>query len=433
MRFAPTSRLLRLAAVLAVPLAGAGGLVSALAAPCFALLAVAALVAVWDAYRGRRRLEAVRIACPETVRLTKDAASALPIEIENGLPAALVLKLAPALPPGVSSEKTMDEVEAPPGRSLYSWRLTGRERGDLELQRVYLATASPLGWWEARAELAVACRFRIYPNLRDRSTAALFLRTPQIGLRMHRQVGKGREFENLRQYLSGDAFEDIHWKATARRSFPVVKLYRVEHAQEVYAVIDASRLSAREGILESYVDAALHLALVAEKQGDRFDLVTFSDRTHRFVRARNGLDHFRLCRETIYNLRAERVSPDFREVFTSLQLHLRQRSLVVFLTSLDDALLAESFERDIGLVARRHLVLVNVRQTAALTPLFQEEPPTDLDALYGGLAGQMQCNRMRALAAALGNRGVRLSVVSAERIKQQVAEGYLDVKRRQAL
>ncbi|MGA1997302.1 MAG: DUF58 domain-containing protein [Bryobacteraceae bacterium] len=433
MRFAPTSRLLRLAAVLAVPLAGAGGLVSALAAPCFALLAVAALVAVWDAYRGRRRLEAVRIACPETVRLTKDAASALPIEIENGLPAALVLKLAPALPPGVSSEKTMDEVEAPPGRSLYSWRLTGRERGDLELQRVYLATASPLGWWEARAELAVACRFRIYPNLRDRSTAALFLRTPQIGLRMHRQVGKGREFENLRQYLSGDAFEDIHWKATARRSFPVVKLYRVEHAQEVYAVIDASRLSAREGILESYVDAALHLALVAEKQGDRFGLVTFSDRTHRFVRARNGLDHFRLCRETIYNLRAERVSPDFREVFTSLQLHLRQRSLVVFLTSLDDALLAESFERDIGLVARRHLVLVNVRQTAALTPLFQEEPPTDLDALYGGLAGQMQCNRMRALAAALGNRGVRLSVVSAERIKQQVAEGYLDVKRRQAL
>ena len=72
-----------------------------------------------------------------------------------------------------------------------------------------------------------------------------------------------------------------------------MKLYRVEHAQEVYAVIDASRLSAREGILESYVDAALHLALVAERQRDRFGLVTFSDRTHSFVRARSGMDHFR--------------------------------------------------------------------------------------------------------------------------------------------
>jgi uncharacterized protein (DUF58 family) len=433
MSFAPTSRLLRLAAALAVPLAGAGGLFPALAAPSVALLAGLALVVAWDAYRGRRQLEAVRITCPETIRLTKNVAAALPLTIENGLPAALLLKLAPALPPSVSSEKHVETVNVAPGRSLYPWPVTGRERGDLELQRVFAAAASPLGCWEVRAEFAAGCHFRVYPNLRDRSTAALFLRTPQIGLRAHRQVGKGREFENLRQYLSGDAFEDIHWKATARRSFPVVKLYRVEHAQEVYAAIDASRLSAREGILESYVDAALHLALVAEKLGDRFGLVTFSDRTHRFVRARAGLDHFRLCRETIYNLRAERVSPDFREVFTSIQLHLRRRSLVVFLTSLDDALLAESFERDIGLVARRHLVLVNVRQTAALTPLFQDEPPADLDGLYAGLAGQMQCNRMRALASALGNRGVRLSVVSAGRIKQQVAEGYLDVKRRQAL
>ena len=112
-------------------------------------------------------------------------------------------------------------------------------------------------------------------------------------MRLRRQIGKGREFENLRQYLPGDSFEDIHWKATARRGFPVVKLYRVEHAQEVYAIIDASRLSAREGILDSYVDAALHLALVAERQGDRFGLVTFSDRTQQFVRARSGMDHFR--------------------------------------------------------------------------------------------------------------------------------------------
>ena len=433
MTLAPTSRLLRLAAAIVVPLAGAGGLFPALAAPCMAVLAVLVSIAAWDAYRGRRRLEAVRIACPETLRLTKDVASALPLAIENRLPFALWLRIAPALPSAVSSEKQIETMAVPAGRSLFSWPLTGRERGDLELRRVYAAAASPLGCWEVRSEFAVACQFRVYPNLRDRSTAALFLRTPQIGLRTHRQVGKGREFETLRQYLSGDAFEDIHWKATARRSFPVVKQYRVEHAQEIYAAIDSSRLSAREGILESYVEAALHLALVTEKQGDRFGLITFSDRTHRFVRARAGMDHFRLCRETIYNLRAERVSPDFREVFTSIQLHLRRRSLIVFLTSLDDALLAESFERDIGLVARRHLVLVNVRQTEALTPLFQDEPPADLDALYAALAGQMQCNRMRALASALGNRGVRLSLVSAGRIKQQVAEGYLDVKRRQAL
>jgi uncharacterized protein (DUF58 family) len=207
----------------------------------------------------------------------------------------------------------------------------------------------------------------------------------------------------------------------------------VEQAQEVYAIVDASRLSAREGILESFVDAALHLALVAEKQGDRFGLVTFSDRTRRFVRARNGLDHFRLCRETIYNLHAERVSPDFREVFTTLQVSLRRRSLLVFFTSLDDALLAESFERDIAMLARRHVVLVNVRRTAGLRPIDRSPEVRDLEGLYSGLAGQMLWNRMRALEIALGNRGVRMTVTDAEQIKMQVTAGYLDIKRRQLL
>src|SRR5207248_429659 len=114
-------------------------------------------------------------------------------------------------------------------------------------------------------------------NLRDRATAALFLKTSDPGMQLRRQVGKGREFDNLRQYMPGDSFEDVHWKATARRAYPVVKLYRVEHAQEVYAILDSSRLSAREDLLEAYIEAALHLALVAERQGDRFGLVTFSD------------------------------------------------------------------------------------------------------------------------------------------------------------
>jgi uncharacterized protein (DUF58 family) len=181
------------------------------------------------------------------------------------------------------------------------------------------------------------------------------------------------------------------------------------------------------------VEATLHLALVAERQGDRFGLATFSDRTQTFVRARNGMDHFRLCRETIYNLRSERVSPDFREVFTSLQLNLRRRSLLIFFTSLDDALLAETFERDVPLVARRHLVMVNVARTAGIGELFSGEPPADVEALYAGLAGQMLSNRMRTLQIALQNRGVKLTVVSPERIKAQVTSQYLEVKRRQAL
>ena len=337
------------------------------------------------------------------------------------------------MPEGIESPDLVRDISAPAGVSRVDWPCTGTTRGDRPIRHVHLEAASPLGLWAVRSACDASCVLRVYPNLRDRATAAVFLKTAAPGFRLRPQVGKGREFDNLRHYLPGDSFEDIHWKATARRAFPVVKLFRVEHAQEVYAVIDSSRLCARAGILDSYVDAALHLALVAERQGDRFGLVTFSDRTHRFVRARSGIDHFRLCREAIYNLRAGRVSPDFREVFTSLQLNLRRRCLLVFFTSLDDALLAETFEHEIPIVSRRHLVMVNVTETAAMRPLFSGTAPADEESLYDGLAGQMLCNRMRRLQIALENRGVKLSLVQPERIKTQVTAAYLDAKRRQLL
>ena len=56
-----------------------------------------------------------------------------------------------------------------------------------------------------------------------------------------------------------------------------------------------------------------------------------------------------------------------------------------------------------------------------------------MDALYSGLGGQVLWNRMRALEIALQNRGVKLTVTDPDRIKMQVATGYLDVKRRQIL
>lgn len=428
----PSKRLLQLAVLVMLPLVSAAGFAPQLAVPCGALFAACLLAAAADAWAGWRRVAQLDAGAPESLRLTREIAGELPVTLRNRSRRACKVRVGLRMPEGVESEKAVLDPDLPPGSSLLPWRCTGHARGDHRLCEIHVAVPSPAGLWEAREPKAVACTFRVYPNMRDRATAGLFLKTAHLGVRTLRQVGKGREFEQLRQYLSGDSFEDIHWKATAKRGYPTVKLYRVEHAQEVYAVIDASRLSAREGILEHYVHAALHLALVAERQGDRFGLVTFSDRTHKFLRAHHGLDHFRLCRETIYNLAAGRVSPDFRDVITSLQLNLRRRALLVFFTSLDDALLAETFEHDIGLLSRRHVVLVNVAQTAGMTPLFTRAAE-DVESLYQGLAGQMLWNRMRTLQIALQNRGVRLSIVDGQRIKEQVTAQYLDVKRRQVL
>ena len=144
--------------------------------------------------------------------------------------------------------------------------------------------------------------------------SALFLNRGTVGGHARRQVGKGREFEQLREYAPGDDYTDIFWKGTARRGFPMTKTFQIERTQEVYVVIDHSRLSGREirvpvptlpGVLheqefhaggeftittqlEKYLQAALVLGSVAERQADLFGLITFSDQVDHFVRSKNG-------------------------------------------------------------------------------------------------------------------------------------------------
>ena len=110
-----------------------------------------------------------------------------------------------------------------------------------------MEAASPLGFWAKRQRQECRCEVRVYPNLfaERRQVAALFLRRGHFGVHTQRQVGQGREFEKLRNYLPGDPLGDIHWKASAKRGDAVTKVYQVERSHEVYVLIDASRLMAR--------------------------------------------------------------------------------------------------------------------------------------------------------------------------------------------
>ena len=116
----------------------------------------------------------------------------------------------------------------------------------------------------------------------DKYRFLLFLPRGSLGIHAQRQLGKGREFEKLREYMPGDSYEDIHWKTTAKRARPVTKVFQLERTQEIYVIIDASRLSARteevmssnqqnedstkasKTILEKYITAAMILWLAAE-------------------------------------------------------------------------------------------------------------------------------------------------------------------------
>jgi uncharacterized protein (DUF58 family) len=425
----PSNRLELAALLVAVPLTTVAWILPG-AWTVLLLLALLAALDAWTALRSARALDA---SLPRQLRLVQQEPGTLALTLANRGTRDIAARIGLVMPAGVDSVDSVRETTIPAGKAIVlDWPCTGLARGDHRLDAVHLQAPSRLGLWTAREPRPSACRIQVFPSLRHPETMQL-LRRAGDGPRLVRQVGKGREFEKLREYAPGDSYEDIHWKATAKRSRPVVKLYQVEHAQEVCLAIDQSRLTARENMLEDYVGAALHVAIAAERYGDRFGMTAFSDRVHRFVRARNGHNHFRICREAIYNLQPRRVNPDFREVFAEMGRSLQRRSLIMFFTALDDPLLAETFENEIGVLARRHIVVAYSLETASTRPLCAGAAPASLDDAYQRLAGQMLHNRLRTAQIRLRNRGVRMETVGAEELKRHAAAAYVQIKRRQLL
>jgi len=164
-----------------------------------------------------------------------------------------------------------------------------------------------------------------------------------------------------------------------------------------------------------------------------FGLLTFSNKVETFVRAKNGKTHYGVCREALYTLQPKIVTPDFDELCTFIRLHLRRRALLVFLTALDDPVLAESFVRNLELIRRQHLVLVNMIQPPGISPIFTNPNIATLDELYQHLGGHLLWHNLRELESVLRKRGVRFSLVNDERLSVELVSQYLNVKRRQAL
>jgi uncharacterized protein (DUF58 family) len=456
MTIVPSTKLIVLTAVVLLPMSILVAVMPATAGPGVLLSAVLVIMAGADAAVSRQRLNGVHVSLPEVVRVSAGRDGQLNLAVDNADFRLRNLRLGLSFPRQIYSP-TLDlftELPADATTSIVPWPFKALKQGRYLLENCYLEAPSRLGLWALRRVEATQAEFRVYPDLlRDRKKLSGLFLNRGIGIHAQRQVGKGKEFEQLREYLPGDSYEDIHWKATARRGQPITKVYQIERTQQIYLVLDGSRLSARNSdplgssrsdsgpadypdyttIMERFATAALVLGLAADRQGDVFGLLAFDDRVRQFVPAKNGRAHYDVCRDALYTLQAQRVAPDFEELFTFIATKIRRRALLIFLTNLDDPVLAESFTSHIDIISRRHLILVNMLQPAGAEPLFSNPSVNSTDDIYQKLGGHLLWRHLRETEKFLRRHGIGFHLLKNENLCIELVSQYMTVKRRQVL
>ena len=186
-------------------------------------------------------------------------------------------------------------------------------------------------------------------------------------------------------------------------------------------------------IFERYIISSLVMALAADRAGDRFGLVIFGARPDCIIKAGRGRAHYNACREALYNRMPQMVSPDFDELFTFLGTHLRKRALLLFLTHLDDPLMAEGFVGALRACARQHVVRVNMFRPVGAYALFSSADVHSAQGIYEHLAGHMAWSALSDTRRRLRQHGADLTLLDNEQLSSQLIGQYMEIKQRQLL
>jgi uncharacterized protein (DUF58 family) len=336
--------------------------------------------------------------------------------------------------PSAGAAADRHRLHIPPGeRRRFVTALRPTRRGDRLADRVTVRAFGPMRLGARQRSLDVAGSIRALPPFESRKHLPSRLASlRQIdGRSAVRTRGQGTEFDSLRDYVDGDDVRSIDWRATARRRSVVVRTWQPERDRRVVLVLDTSRTSAaRIGDiprLDAAMDAALLLAALASRAGDRVDLLAGD----RWVRARVSAS---ANRTTLLNDLVEAMAPldpalleaSWPTLASAIADVTRRRALVVLLTPLDPAAIRESMLPTLASLTRHHRVVIAAVTDPALAVMAATRVTT-ADA-YAAAAAERTAYLQQRTAELVGRLGVDVVTGSPEELPPRLADHYLMLK-----
>lgn len=390
------------------------------------LLCAADLVLAAPASRVR-----VTRSVPAAVRLTEDTTSDVTVVNETGRRLRGVVR--DAWQPSAGAVDNRHRVDVAPGEARrLRTRLHPRRRGDLHADRVSLRCFGPLGIAARQASLPAPATLRVLPEFRSRRhLPSRLARLRELDGRSAVQVrGPGTEFDSLRTYVAGDDVRAIDWRATARRAEVVVRTWRPERDRRVLLVLDVSRLSAaRLGDaprLEAQLEAALLLAALASRAGDRVELVAVDRGVRAKVAGAGGAALLSTMARAMAPLTPALVELSWPVVTQVIRDRLAHRSLVVLLTALEPAAVVHGLLPVAATLAHDHQVVLASAADPALTAL-RRSRGSSAEAFAAAAAERASLERAGA-AGSLRRRGVEVVDADPDDLAPALADAYLALK-----
>ncbi len=320
------------------------------------------------------------------------------------------------------------------GNFTYNVRPT--ERGEYHFGNINVFTSSPLGLIARRQQFDYNKMVPNYPSflqLKKYEFIAFTNRLKLFGLKKIRRIGHTLEFEQIKEYVTGDDIRNINWKATAKKNHLMINQYQDEKSQPVYSIIDTGRVMKMPfkqlSLLDYAINSTLVISNIVLRKNDKAGMFTFSRKIENRVVAQQRKSHMSIILETLYNIETDFSESDFSRLYVDIKRSLNQRSLLLLYTNFETL---DALHRQLPYlqaIAKHHLLVVIFFENTELKSITEKQASNTRQIFEKTIAEKFIFEK-KLIATELKKHGIQVILTAPENLTVDTINKYLEIKAR---
>lgn len=318
----------------------------------------------------------------------------------------------------------------------FEYRLRPNERGEYTFGKLNVYVSSPLHLVSRRFAFDKGQMVPTYPSfiqLRKYDLMAFSNQLFQYGLKKIRRIGHTMEFEQIKEYVTGDDIRTINWKATAKKKQLMVNQFQDERSQNVYMAIDKGRAMKMPfnglSLLDYAINSTLVLANVILKKQDKAGMFAFSKKVENRVAAERRSLQMQRIMETLYNINTDYFESDFGRLYGDIKKNITQRSLILLYTNFETL---DGLKRQLPYlkgIAKNHLLVVVFFENIELEEVIHKKAE-NIQEIYDQVIAEKFAFEKRLIVQELKKYGIYSVLTKPENLTVDSINKYLEIKAR---
>ena len=385
-------------------------------------------------YRSKKGIDASRIA-PQ--KLSNSDHNTITLNFRSFYPFKVLITIIDELPVQFQKRDFEYHTTLTKGdKKKFDYTVRPVDRGEYVFGNLNIFVSSTLKMVKRRYIFQKDEMVPVYPSIiqmQQYDFLAMSNNLTEFGLKKIRRIGHTQEFEQIKEYIAGDDFRTINWKATAKRSQLMVNQYQDEKSQPIYSIIDTGRVMKMPFNELKLVDYAINSTLafsnVALKKNDKTGMISFSKKIETFLPAVQKVTYLNTILEKLYNITTAFTDSDFGLLYAHIKRKVNHRSLLLLYTNFEHISAMRRQLPFLTAIAKKHVLVVIFFENTELKELI-ETNAEDIQSIYHKTIAEKFSLEKRLMQKELQQYGIQTILTKPEHLTVNTINKYLEIKAR---